>query len=230
MDSTCSIDGCTRRTKARGWCNRHWLRWSRHGDPLAGGAQQVHGTPEQRFWPKVDQNGPAPDHRPELGPCWVWTAATNNRGYPQFGLNGRMVLAYRFAYELLVGPIPDGLDLDHLCRRPTCVRPDHLDPVTNAENAARTVGFNYAERCRSGQHAMTPDNVRVTSTGIRVCRTCVPGVREDMNEVCPNGHPRDAENVVYNSAGHRCCRSCRRDTSREVQRRRRARLKAAQDQ
>ena len=71
---TCSIDGCEETPKARGWCKLHYERWQRRGDPRAAPS-----TLEERFWRKVDKNGPIPEHRPELGPCWVWTAGTNTR-------------------------------------------------------------------------------------------------------------------------------------------------------
>lgn len=78
------------------------------------------------------------------GECWVWTAAPNNRsdgtGYGRFTVShkpNRRMLAHRYAYEELVGPIPEGLELDHLCRNTACVRPDHLEPVTMSENRVR---------------------------------------------------------------------------------------------
>lgn len=84
-----------------------------------------------RFWPKVDKAGP--------GGCWLWTASLNTNGYGQInsGGRGRPLLAHRVAYELVIGPIPDGLPLDHLCRVHSCVNPAHLEPVTNRENWVR---------------------------------------------------------------------------------------------
>ena len=77
-----------------------------------------------RFWAKVDKTET----------CWLWTGG-QSAGYGRFGFKGRPNLgAHRFAYELLVGPIPPGLDLDHLCRVRNCVNPDHLEPVTRREN------------------------------------------------------------------------------------------------
>ncbi len=84
----------------------------------------------ERFWEKVNKTDG----------CWEWTAASV-RGYGVFRLQGtrKNTPAHRFAYELVKGPIPVGLQLDHLCRNPSCVRPDHLEPVTQAENARRGV-------------------------------------------------------------------------------------------
>lgn len=69
--------------------------------------------------------------------CWLWTASKNNRGYGTFRLAGRTVQAHRLVYELLVGPIVDGLTIDHLCRNRACVRPSHLEAVSHQENCAR---------------------------------------------------------------------------------------------
>lgn len=97
----------------------------------------VRGPAPERFWPKVDKDGPVPEHRPDLGPCWVWVAGGWKRGYGCFYHDNRMTRAHCFAYELLVGPVPDGLELDHLCRNKGCVNPTHLEPVTHDENIKR---------------------------------------------------------------------------------------------
>ena len=71
-------------------------------------------------------------------PCWIWNAPPQNEaGYCRVWLRGESVAAHRAMYEQEVGPIPDGLMIDHLCRQPSCVRPDHLEPVTNAVNQRR---------------------------------------------------------------------------------------------
>jgi len=88
---------------------------------------------EERFWDKVNREG-------ENG-CWEWTAYILPNGYGWFGLvtgaNQRNALAHRVAYEFVVGPVPTGLQLDHLCRNRRCVNPDHLEPVTRRENILR---------------------------------------------------------------------------------------------
>ena len=86
---------------------------------------------------QVDKNGPLPESRPDLGPCWRWTGTRDRSGYGQMKYQGRRPGAHRVSYELFVGPVPEGLELDHLCRSPECVRPDHLEPVTHAENMRR---------------------------------------------------------------------------------------------
>lgn len=94
---------------------------------------------EERFWRKVD--APAEDA------CWLWTGAKCAK-YGAFGFDGRTYKAHRLAYEWLIGPIPDGLTLDHLCMRHACVNPAHLEPVTLLENLHRNKGIKHADRPR----------------------------------------------------------------------------------
>lgn len=77
------------------------------------------------------------EDRGHTTPCWVWTGAKQSAGYGALRVDGRVVLAHRHAYEQAVGPIPAGLQLDHLCRVTDCVNPEHLEPVTNRENVLR---------------------------------------------------------------------------------------------
>lgn len=105
--------------------------------------------------------------------CWLFTGARNHRGYGQVGVDGKTRSAHRIAYEALVGPIPDGLHIDHLCRVRNCVRPDHLEPVTNAENRRRSVGFIEPLRteCSAG-HERNDENTYRAPNGVRHCRPC----------------------------------------------------------
>ncbi len=132
---------------------------------------------EQRFWPKVDKAGPIPEHCPELGPCWMWIAHVNrHRGYGHFNAGGREGYAHRFAYELLVGPIPDGLELDHLCRVRHCVNPAHLEPVTRRENVLRgqaPSAYQARQTCCIRGHLFNAENTYIRpDNGARQCRTC----------------------------------------------------------
>jgi hypothetical protein len=70
-------------------------------------------------------------------PCWPWGRAKDAQGYGGTSADGTYKGAHCYVYERLIGPIPDGLELDHLCRNPACVNPDHLEPVTHAENMRR---------------------------------------------------------------------------------------------
>ncbi|MEV4521473.1 HNH endonuclease [Micromonospora tulbaghiae] len=109
--------------------------------------------------------------------CWLWTAAKNAYGYGVIGLTGqhRTVLAHRATYEMFVGPIPDGHDLDHLCRVRHCVSPAHLEPVTRRINLLRGAGEtarNAAKtHCPKG-HPYSGANLIVRKSGQRYCRTC----------------------------------------------------------
>jgi hypothetical protein len=112
-----------------------------------------------RFWSKVDKTGD----------CWIWTGAIASNGYGSFAHS----TAHRWAYTHLVGPVPDGMDLDHLCRVRTCCNPMHLEPVTRGENLRR----GYAARGSAGMcqrgHAFTPENTGTNSrSGHRFCRAC----------------------------------------------------------
>jgi hypothetical protein len=133
----------------------------------------------ERFWPKVEKNGPIPAHRPDLGPCWLWMASTT-KGYGLFSMGGKLnrasTGAHIWSYTQLVGPVPEGLHLDHLCRVTRCVNPAHLEPVTCRENLMRGVGFTagYAKQthCVNG-HPFDEKNTRVHPTkGWRECRKC----------------------------------------------------------
>jgi hypothetical protein len=106
--------------------------------------------------------------------CWEFRGSPDN-GYGRFWSAGRTLLAHRYAWELLVGPIPEDLQLDHLCRNRLCVSPAHLEPVTIRENVLRGVGVTAENavktHCTHG-HEFTPENTQVRKNGSRACRTC----------------------------------------------------------
>jgi len=98
-------------------------------------------TTDERFWAKVNLNGPVPTVRPDLGPCWLWEAACRieDGGYGAFWDGKKTVRAHRWAYEQIIGPFPEGLQPDHLCRVSACINPFHLEPVTSGENTRRGI-------------------------------------------------------------------------------------------
>lgn len=123
-------------------------------------------TVAERFWAKVDKSGD----------CWFWTGSTNGRGYGAFKLNGRPIRVHRWAYQQIIGPIPEGMQLDHLCRNRLCVNPAHMEPVTNRENSLRGVGPTAVNakrtHCVNG-HPLSGENLRLAPNGRwRVCRRC----------------------------------------------------------
>lgn len=111
--------------------------------------------------------------------CVMWTAGTNRVGYGIFHVgtfyDNRKVYAHRWAYEHAVGPIPEGLHLDHLCRDTLCVNPEHLEPVTPRENVLRGVGATAINarksHCPKG-HPYSGNNLYVGPGGNRKCREC----------------------------------------------------------
>lgn len=110
----------------------------------------------------------AEKYRVDDSGCWIWTACTHQFGYGEFRFRGKCARAHRVAYELLVGPIPEGLTIDHLCRVRNCVNPAHLEPVTFAENVRR--GAAAITHCPHG-HEYTEANT-LHQRGRRNCRTC----------------------------------------------------------
>ena len=137
----CSIDGCDNSHLSRGWCAMHYARWSRNGDPLA--VQVIKGDDQLRLWSQVDRRGP--------DDCWPWTGRVDDKGRAAWQVGAtKTARPYRMAYELEVGPIPNGLTIDHLCHTrdltcpggPSCLHrrccnPSHLEPVTAEVNTSR---------------------------------------------------------------------------------------------
>ncbi len=172
--SVCSIEGCERTLLARGWCATHYQRWRVHGSPLVSFRPELTMTIAERLWSNVDKDGPIPETRPELGPCWMWTKSLATKGYGQLRVHGKKRYTHRVAYELLVGVVPEGLELDHLCRNPACCNPAHLEPVTHAENVRRgIVGDRQRAKTHCVQgHPFDRANAYVDAKGFRHCRVC----------------------------------------------------------
>lgn len=167
----------------------------------------------ERFWSKVDKNGPEPGPHTLAagqGRCWVWTAATFSSGYGYFCISTargarKQGVAHRVAYELIVGPIDARMELDHRCRRRECVNPDHLEQVTGSENVRRGVGPSiqrtrplWQTHCNRG-HPFGPQNTRIGRSGQRVCRTCVLTGRKPLTA---EAKVRKVENARRRRATH----------------------------
>ena len=155
----CSVhDNCTPHGKLRkGLCIKHYMRLRTRG------ATEL-PTDEQRFWSKVVKG---------YG-CWTWQGAIVTN-YGQCGFGGKIQYAHRVSYELLVGPIPPGLQLDHLCKNTRCVNPAHLEAVTALVNNMRSTSPSSRNAkkldCLRG-HPLSGENLKILSGGRRSCRAC----------------------------------------------------------
>lgn len=164
--STCTVQDCTRPHSSKGFCKLHYLRRWHHPDRDPA-ITPSRASPAERFWSKVNKTET----------CWLWTACKMVGGYGQFRLERAMVLAHRFAYELLVGPIPKELELDHLCRVRHCVNPSHLEPVTRQINVLRGEAPPARQfrqtHCKRG-HLFDEENTyrQPSSPRKRTCREC----------------------------------------------------------
>jgi hypothetical protein len=166
---SCSVDGCTRPAKARGWCGTHYARWARLGTveltPYVTPPCSVEGCGRLTY-----SNGRCVTHdqrmrrlgRVELEPqptvaeriaagvvvdatgCWIWQGTPAKTGYGRMSVGDRLQYVHRLSYEQHVGPVPDGLTIDHLCRVRLCCNPEHLEPATREENTRRENAVRWA--------------------------------------------------------------------------------------
>lgn len=172
----CKVDGCTAPVHGHGLCSRHYQR------ARFAGTLPPKRTTEQRFWDKVAKGDP--------GDCWYWTAALSHANYGVFLWRGVSTGAHRVAWELTHGPVPAGLELDHVCHSTDpscvggkaclhrrCVNPAHLEPVTPFVNWQRGQSPHAKDarktHCAKG-HEFTPENTVIypSRPNQRVCLTC----------------------------------------------------------
>lgn len=175
----CSVGECESPTLARGLCSKHYWRQHRHGDANFKG-KSFRGTPEQRFWHYVSK---------EAHGHWIWQGPTLSSdperayGVLFLGPNSkpRTVLAHRYSYELAKGPVPEGTELDHLCRIVRCVNPDHLEAVPHRTNLRRGVSPSATHTrkttCPNGHPYDT-----TTKRGTRQCATCRAEYAREYNK------------------------------------------------
>lgn len=203
---TCTIEGCTRALKARGWCATHWAAWRKYGDPehcdrMKARPCSVDGCDERweikgfckvhyKRWLRtgsteikwrnnlpIEARLDAQTQVDEASGCWLWTGRITSKGYGQMSVKRKTFFVHRLSYERHVGPIPPELTIDHLCCVKNCVNPEHLEAVPPGVNSVR--GF-----------AMAAVNRRKTH--------------------CPQGHAYDEENTYQGKRG-RSCRTCARE-------------------
>ena len=160
----CDAPECNRpaRTLSAEWCDLHRQRMRANGSLEL---LPTHRPIEERFWEKVDRRGD--------DECWPWKSPPDRQtGYGRLGLGGRgkgSRGAHRISYEINVGPIPEGLELDHLCVNRICVNPRHLEPVTHEENTRRAK--RRWTHCIHG-HEFNEQNTYWRKEGRRACRQC----------------------------------------------------------
>jgi hypothetical protein len=171
---TCTAPDCGRPHYGLDLCQKHYARMRTNGTlELQGRARR---DPAERFWLHVDKT--------EF--CWLWTGNVNRKGYGRFN-DGDVTAkaAHRWSYEHVNGPIPVGLQIDHLCRTPACVNPSHLEAVTPRENTVR----GMSPELTSARHAAITH--------------------------CPANHEYTVANTYRGPSGKRQCRACNRERARQ---------------
>jgi hypothetical protein len=187
--------------------------------------------PKSRFLKKINQysNIFGEDGNYKTA-CWTWTSTIcKTTGYGYFYYQRKNLLAHRFSYQLFIGLIPHGLQLDHLCRNRSCVNPTHLEPVTIKENIRRGISFAVQNavktHCKNG-HEFTIKNSFIDKFGNRNCRACAKnrrrisqgykgGVRGEEKTHCSRGHEFNEINTYFRPSGGRTCKACKAIKARE---------------
>lgn len=159
----CELAGCENKYAAKGYCFKHYHRQKKHGDPAFTLRPELDMSMEERFYSKIDKSGE----------CWIWSAGKLWDGYGQFLANGRKYRAHRFMWELVNGPIPDGMYVCHNCPggdNSACVNPDHLWLGTHVDNMKDAV----TKDCFTGRVGLVGEQ----SPGAKVTEKIVQKIRQ----------------------------------------------------
>lgn len=180
------------------------------------------------FWPRVDRSGE----------CWLWMGSRSAAGYGRITIAQRQYFTHRLAYEVLVGPIPEGLEIDHLCRVTACLNPEHLEAVTHRENILRSTApmAALAIRTACSRGHEYADGSFIIRRGARECVICRRAAANEYGKRrrradgpvrgewthCAKGHEYTPENTRTEQrkggGTKRVCRTCVRDRAREYRR------------
>ena len=159
----CKEVGCDGKVEARGWCQKHYFRWRRHGSPDGGHYHQFDKISDpadyKRYLRRED-----PPAREDIGKCHVWTRTRSKGGYGSVTIGGTWHLVHRLAWTLAHGPIPDDMYIIHRCDNPACARLDHLRLGTAKDNAHDRVRRHRSRRGSSRHGA------RLTDTDVKLIR------------------------------------------------------------
>jgi hypothetical protein len=128
MDKICSVIDCEREAKKRGYCQMHYQRFMKFGDPLKGGAR--YSSPDEATEKRVRKDGD----------CLVWTGHINAKGYPRINTGSRLELVYRYVWERENGPIPENAEIDHKCFNRACINLEHLRLSDRVANTRHRMG------------------------------------------------------------------------------------------
>ena len=155
----CKVECCGKPARHLGFCRAHYRRFNRYGDPLAGGPHHF-SDPKDALAARSVKN--------PLTGCIEWTGSSESKGYGQIRIDGKLVKAHRFAWEIANGPIPAGMLVLHSCDNPRCVNPDHLRVGTHVDNMADMDARN--RRVNNQNKGVDCPAAKITEDDVRAIR------------------------------------------------------------